>query len=1052
MRKFLYSMLVAGVLMFAATGCDNDPEVDDPKNPGQEEPGGDEPGGEEPGGEEPGEKVAVLTFYTSTVCPHEVSDWTTVTWTKVAAPDYVDMTWNDAENIYEGSLKLETENYEGELKLETPEWLKATAVAGAAGVYVLSTEGLSLEGASGVLKVAKADGTAFGEMTVAAGVTPHTIAAFAGVMGAPEWGEWTDDNGNLVFEQSATKEVTMIGDTDMYQQYIKFETRNLEGVDVKVDGIPEWLNITKQTGYDNVAHLMAMDMPLEGGECTLKFICENGEVITEIKVVAPAKEAPFNVVFNGNSSIKVWHFESNGYYNATGDIEKPEYKEGPVYVTIDAAVDGDKRPTWYFFETDANGKASKPANAWLVINDLSTRSHEERIYLEVSALTNTANTARTGVAVFLPFNSTASEADVMANYANYTHFNVVQNAYSDIPVVSIWNIENWNENDKLTTYTPENWESWPKSTKYFYLLNYAAATESHTDEIYDWLPDGGYGPTGEYETTYFPYSLAFTFDLAKYEVYDDRANGAMPYYTWTKDAQTGADKLDWLWMQQTASDNFKWWGVIMKATEAEFGFIALYDDADSDVPVAVIKCVCGGEQGEEPEQPEIPDGPAFSLENPSSSQKLEEVTNAQSWEWGSCQNYFDLTDSELTIDSWHAPLTVNFPYAKMEMYSSRADEAMPYYTWTLMTEEGNMDWITTSGMGTGELNVGITGKSTLTEYEDGLGYILFYTKADDMQPYAVLRVNFTGDYPSTEVEVRYPRVSFFFMNPDSVTVEDNVATVKAQINFIMSADDEKTRAENAPAKVYIYAPAANGSVPTERTVLDAVEAGTSSDLTVATLESGLWFFKIGNCTEAHYVLCVAEDAEGNIGQVISLADLSEGNNGFNFSKTWKFEDPNAGGNEDVFTQKVEGAASEWIKFTNLSDSNHKATIESTATYNAKYMYIIGIKGNGNTWWQKSDVEKKFPQMMSNAFSQYSDGGIDAVVAALKTATGVTGVTMDYEGAPGAVSLPNMNVYWDYGYGPTYVVVLVDNDGGLTFKAAGYVDYGASIILDFTDKL
>ena len=40
MRKFLYSMLVAGALMFAATGCDKDPEVDnpndDPNNPGQE--------------------------------------------------------------------------------------------------------------------------------------------------------------------------------------------------------------------------------------------------------------------------------------------------------------------------------------------------------------------------------------------------------------------------------------------------------------------------------------------------------------------------------------------------------------------------------------------------------------------------------------------------------------------------------------------------------------------------------------------------------------------------------------------------------------------------------------------------------------------------------------------------------------------------------------------------------------------------------------------------------------------------------------------------------
>lgn len=150
--------------------------------------------------------------------------------------------------------------------------------------------------------------------------------------------------------------------------------------------------------------------------------------------------------------------------------------------------------------------------------------------------------------------------------------------------------------------------------------------------------------------------------------------------------------------------------------------------------------------------------PAFEFKDGYSDAFQSLTAYTPAWGW-SCDNYFKLTYTEYqSVDdegeiAFPTSVYLNFDFEKYEIYDSRGDEAEAYYTWTAGKTEGEFNWIQVRQAASSNpymWQIAMTGPSTLERDQDDWndpteGYVVFYAKADDETPYAVLMCKYSGE-------------------------------------------------------------------------------------------------------------------------------------------------------------------------------------------------------------------------------------------------------------------------------------------------------------------
>lgn len=174
MRKFLFSILAAGTLMFAAAGCDDgvpedwgDGPVQDPNENPKDDPKDDPNDTDDP---TPDENAAAIHFY-SAIYDSAKDEWKkdeegTHFIFNEEASDAVTLIWNQWDERFEAYVKYEIENYEGEFTVDAPEWLEYLELNSDTNLLMLTATTVELEGAEGAMTFTGADDVELGELTV----------------------------------------------------------------------------------------------------------------------------------------------------------------------------------------------------------------------------------------------------------------------------------------------------------------------------------------------------------------------------------------------------------------------------------------------------------------------------------------------------------------------------------------------------------------------------------------------------------------------------------------------------------------------------------------------------------------------------------------------------------------------------------------------------------------------------------------------------------------------------------------------------------------------
>lgn len=469
MRKLIYSMMVAGALMFAATGCeyDSDDLNQTPTPPEQEEPG-----------EDPGEELV------------------------------------PSIKVYKAQYKVDEKT----------------------GDYIF------------------AEGT------------------------------------ELTFEETPVTEVNLVGDYSAMQQYLLFETENLDDVEVEVAGAAEWLTLTKRS--DNIAHLLAEDFPFEGADCTLEFKNKaTGDVITSVKVVVPNCNVPFEVRFVDKTAadMPTWHFRSDSAFSLSGDIDNPDWKPFAANVVIKGGVDGNKKPTYMFFEKNNEDGSLKKAEWFKLTETQAARASVETLLYEVVVDEN-EGLARQGVVVFLPYDSTASEADVIKNVEDYRAilcaFDVLQEPNAEFPAIK--DVENWNSEDCDLEVLEDS--------------ALTATEEFGQNDTYQ-LTFDNFSTTDEWDELNYSAAVMFEKRITKYAIFDAKGTANPAYYTYKLSEHVATrvedDGFDWLLIKHDEHPDMDrgltFFQFATRYTGSEqTGYVAFYEKENDETPTTVIKVVCNG--------------------------------------------------------------------------------------------------------------------------------------------------------------------------------------------------------------------------------------------------------------------------------------------------------------------------------------------------------------------------------------------------------------------------------------------------------------------------
>ena len=203
----------------------------------------------------------------------------------------------------------------------------------------------------------------------------------------------------------------------------------------------------------------------------------------------------------------------------------------------------------------------------------------------------------------------------------------------------------------------------------------------------------------------------------------------------------------------------------------------------------------------------------------------------------------------------------------------------------------------------------------------------------------------------------------------------------------------------------------------------------------------IWY---SHADEFHWLFAMTEDAEGNFGKIVNLADVTlETDNAEFMNKYYWYTGPFGQGGDDYWTHNIKGAATGWLKYSNFSGAYGDFACDITWDADAEgmdqvsKMYILRL--TSTTSALVNDIKDAFDGYSPDKAADFTPATAHQIV--------------DNPKVPQVFHFEHLEDSWATFPCSIFAIILADADGNLTMMAYGFFDdMYKSYVRDFSTLL